>query len=256
MEDPIVGGYTADKVALRRAIGLAFNAEEEIRLPRRNQATAAQGFMQPETYGYDPKFKTEMSEFSRPKAMALLDMYGYVDRDGDGWRDLPDGRPLVIHYATQPDALSRELVEIWRKNMDAVGIRMEFKVAKWPQHLKAARAGKLMMWGLGYSASAPDSDGALSLFYGPGKGLQNLSRFELPEYDALYIRQALMPDGPERLALMQKAMKLLVAYMPMKASSHRIMTDMSHSWFLGYKRHPVARHFWKYVDIDSSRLPR
>lgn len=256
MEDPVVGGYTEDKVALRRAIGLAFNAAEEIRLPYRNQAMAAQGFIQPETYGYDPKFKTEMSEFSRPKAMALLDMYGYVDKDGDGWRDLPDGRPLVIQYASQPDAFSRERTEIWRKNMDAVGIRMEFKVAKWPQNLKAARAGRLMMWGLAYSASAPDGEGVLGLFYGPAKGLQNLPRFDLPEFNKLYKQQALMPDGPERLAVMQQAIKLVVAYMPMKAGSHRIMTDMSHPWFLGYKRHPVARHFWKYVDIDTSKLPR
>ena len=23
-------------------------------------------------------------------------MFGYVDRDGDGWRELPDGKPLVL----------------------------------------------------------------------------------------------------------------------------------------------------------------
>lgn len=35
MENPTVGGNATDKVALRRAIGLAYNTEEEIRLPRR-----------------------------------------------------------------------------------------------------------------------------------------------------------------------------------------------------------------------------
>src|SRR5450755_3237220 len=34
MEDPVVGGYTADKVALRRAIALAVNVDEEIRQVR------------------------------------------------------------------------------------------------------------------------------------------------------------------------------------------------------------------------------
>ena len=51
MEDPIVGGNATDKVALRRAIALAYNSEEEIRLPRRNQAIPAQGPIQPTTYG-------------------------------------------------------------------------------------------------------------------------------------------------------------------------------------------------------------
>jgi ABC-type transport system substrate-binding protein len=215
---------------------------------------AGQSTIQPMTYGYDPKFKTEMSEYSPAKAMALLDMYGYTDKNGDGWRDMPDGSPLVVQYATQPDALSRELTEIWRKSMDAIGIKMEFKVAKWPENLKAARANKLQMWGLGYSASVPDGDGALALAYGPAKGEGNLSRFDLPEFNKLYLQQQIMPDGPERL--MQKASKLLVAYMPYKVSAHRIMTDMWHPWFSGYLRHPTSRAFWKYIDIDPSKLPK
>lgn len=256
MEDPVVGGYTPEKIALRRAIALAYNSEEEIRLPRRNQAIPAQGPIQPTTYGYDPKFKTEMSEFSRARALALLDMYGYVDRDGDGWRDLPDGKPLLLEYATQPDAASRELNEIWKKNMDAAGIRIEFKVAKWPEQLKAARAGRLMMWGLGYSASSPDGAGALGLAYGPSQGEGNLARFQNADYDRIYQQQQLMADGPERLALMQKGVKIMVAYMPYKFSTHRILTDMAQPWLLGYRRHPSAREFWKYVDIDTARLPR
>ena len=256
MEDPVVGGNTPDKVALRRAISLAYNSEEEIRLPRRNQAIPAQGPMQPTTYGYDPKFKTEMSEFNRAKAMALLDMYGYVDKDGDGWRDRPDGSPLVLEYATTPTAADRALNEIWKKNMDAVGIKIVFKTGKWPEHLNAARAGKLMMWGLGYAASSPDGSGALGLAYGPGKGEGNLSRFENAEFDQLYQKQQFMPDGPERLAIMQKMVKIMVANMPYKFSTHRIRTDLMQPWLLGYRRHPTSRGFWRYVDIDTSKLPK
>ena len=38
MENPVVGGYTPDKVALRRAIALAVDLDREIRLVRRDQA--------------------------------------------------------------------------------------------------------------------------------------------------------------------------------------------------------------------------
>ena len=256
MANPIVGGYTPDKVALRRAIALGFNGDEEIRLPFRNQATMAQGPIQPLTYGYDEKFKSEMSEYSPAKAMALLDLYGYTDKNGDGWRDLPDGKPLVIEYATQPDGFSRERIEIWKKCMDAIGVKMVFKSSKWPENLKMARSDKLMMWGLAYSASAPDGDGALALGYGPAKGQTNLSGFDLPAFNKLYMQQQLLPDGPERLAMMQQAVKLMVAYMPVKVVSHRTMTDMSHPWFEGYVRRSIARGFWKYVDIDLSKLPK
>ncbi len=253
MEDPVVGGYTPDKVALRRAIALAYNTEEEIRLPRRNQAIPAQGPIQPMIYGYDPKFKTEMSEFNRARAVALLDLYGYVDRDGDGWRDMPDGKPLLLQYAATPTASDRELNQIWKKNMDAIGIRIEFKTGQWPEHLKAARAGKLMMWGLGYSASNPDGNDALQFAYGPAKGEGNLARFENAEFDRLYRKQQLMADSPERLAIMQQMVKIMVAYMPYKFSTHRILTDMMQPSLLGYRRHPISRGFWRYVDIDPGK---
>jgi hypothetical protein len=42
MDDPLVGGYTPDKVALRRAIFLAVDVEREINLVRRGQAVVAQ----------------------------------------------------------------------------------------------------------------------------------------------------------------------------------------------------------------------
>jgi hypothetical protein len=37
---------------------------------------------------------------------------------------------------------------------------------------------------------------------------------------------------------------------------HRIGTDLMQPWLHGYKRHPFAREFWSYVDIDTAQLPR
>jgi ABC-type transport system substrate-binding protein len=249
-DDPVVGGYTPEKVALRRAIALAYNSEEEIRVARRSQAVPAQTAIAPATYGYDPALKTSMSDHDPARARALLDMYGYVDRDGDGWRELPDGAPLTLEYATQPDQASRQLVELWDKYMKAVGLRIVFKPAKWPENLKASRAGKLMMWGVAWSAGSPDGDTFLALAYGPNKGGANHARFDLPAFNELYIKQNKMPDGPEREKIMVEASKLMVAYVPYKLSSHRIATDLMHPWVVGYRRNPFVREFFKYVDID------
>ena len=252
MENPLVGGYTPAKVALRRAISLAVDVEREIRLVRRGQAIPAQGPLAPECWGYDPKFKSEMSDFSRVRAKALLDVYGYVDRDGDGWREQPDGRPLVLEYATSPDQTSRQLTELWKKNMDAIGLRIEFKTAKWPEQLKASRAGKLMMWGVGWVAGQPDGDTFLALGYGPNKGQANHARFDLPDFNRLYEKQRGLPDSPERQQLMTDAARLMVAYMPYKVHVHRLFTDLTHPWVLGYHRNIFVRSFWRYVDVDPS----
>jgi ABC-type transport system substrate-binding protein len=250
MESPIVGGYTPDKVALRRAISLGVDLDQEIRLVRRNQAIPAQSPIGPSTWGYDAAFRSEMSEFSRARARALLDLYGYVDRDGDGWREMPDGSPLVLEYGTQTDQQSRQLIEQWRKNMTALGIRIDFRYAPWPENLKAARASKLMMWGVGWSATAPDGDTFLALGYGGNRGQANLARFDLPEYNRLYERQRVLPDGPERAELMHAAKKLMIAYMPYKVHVHRTFTDLAHPWVIGARRNIFVRDFWKYIDVD------
>jgi ABC-type transport system substrate-binding protein len=254
MEHPVVGGYTPDKVALRRAIGLAYSVTDEINLARQQQAVPAQGVVPPATSGYDPLLKTEMSDHDPARAKALLDLYGYVDRDGDGWRDLPDGRPLILEYASQPDESSRQLQELWKRAMTAIGIRIQFKIAQWPENLKASRAGKLMMWGAGWFGLSPDGDYFLGLGYGPNKGQSNHARFDLPAFNELHQRQVVMPDGPEREAVMRQASLLLTAYMPYKFSVHRLYTDLTHPWVQGYHRHPFMRDFWRYVDIDDRVL--
>jgi ABC-type transport system substrate-binding protein len=256
MEDPTVGGYTPDKIALRRAIALAIDVDKEIRLPRRGQAIASQGPISPGVFGYDASLKTTMSEHDLARAQALLDLYGYVDADGDGWRDQPDGSPLTIEYSTEQDGEKRALAELWQKAMDAIKVRIKFRVAKWPENLKASTAGKLMMWGVGWSAAAPDGDTFLALGYGPNKGQSNKARFDLPAYNALYEAQKKLPNGPERLAVMTEAQKMMVAYMPIKLHVHRVYTDIAQPWVIGYDRNGFVREFWKYIDIDREVLQR
>ena len=254
MEDPLVGGYTPEKVALRRAINLGIDIAREIAIPRRGQGEPAQSPMVPHTTGYSATFKSEMGEYSPAKARALLDLYGYIDRDGDGWREQPDGSPLVLLRATQPDATQRQLDEVMQKNMTAIGLKMEFRPAKWPENLKAAQAGKLMMWGVGSAATQLDGQGALQRLYGPAGGA-NLARFKNAEFDALYDRMSVLPDGPERDALFLHAKRMAVAWAPYKNHLHRYYTDIAQAWFIGYRRPLFWNRWWHLIDIDEQRQP-
>jgi len=105
-------------------------------------------------------------------AQALLDLYGHVDRDGDGWRDQPDGAPLVL------------------------------------------------------------------------------------EYNRLFQRQRVLPDGPERLAVIRRIKEITVATMPYDAHVHRIRTDLAQPWVVGYHRNVFLREYWRYVDIDLAEKAR
>lgn len=251
MEHPLVGGYAPGKVALRRAISLAYDVEEEIRLLRGGQAMPAQGPIAPETFGYDPAWRSVVSEYDPARARALLDLYGWVDRDRDGWREQPDGRPLVLEMMAEPDQRSRSFDELLRRRLAAVGLRVAFRIGQWPENSKSARAGRYMIWYQGWSLPQPDSDSLLALAYGPNRDTAGGARFVLPAYDALYRSQRELPDGPERAADLERAVELLAAYMPYKYTVWRTTTELLQPWVVGYRHHDFASS-WPYVDVGPS----
>ena len=252
MDDPTVGGYTPEKVALRRAISLAYNTRDEIAIVRKGQAVPAQAPWSPGVAGYDPNFRTTANDHDIPRAKALLDMFGYVDRDGDGYREMPDGSPLTLVFNSTPTAKDQQIDELWKRSMDDIGVRFTVRKAKWPDLLKESYAGKLMIWQLGGAASAPDADTWLSTLYGPNSGMKgNQANFRLAEYDRLYEKARTMPDSPERTKIYEQLAKIVVAYAPWKINVNRILTDMWYPWVVGYRRPLVqGSTFWLYLDID------
>jgi ABC-type transport system substrate-binding protein len=251
-DDPLIGGDAPEKVALRRAISLGYNIEEEIRLIRRGSMVPAQSQVPPLTSGYDSHFVSEMGQFDRARARALLEMYGYVDRDGDGWRETPEGAPLELSISTEASQIDRAFNEMWKRQLDALGLRVNFRVNQWPENLKAARAGKLMIWLLGYTAAGADSDSFLGLAASKNIGTSNFARFRNASYDRLYDRQRQLPDGAERDAVIREMKRIWVVYMPYKVHGHRFVNDLSQPRLIGYRRHPFARDFFKYLDVDDA----
>jgi ABC-type transport system substrate-binding protein len=252
MEDPVVGGYTADRIALRRAVGMAYNVPEEIRVIRQGQAIPATQPLPPNVSGHNPDLQSALT-FDPARARALLDRFGYRDRDGDGFRELPDGKPLVLSLASAPSATDRHYDELWQRSMTAVGIRLEFVKQKWPDLLKAGRYGQLQMFTLGNINTTPEGFGFLGLLYGGHAGFSNLARFRLPEYDRLYEQARSMPDGPARAKLMQQMSELVVAYAPWNMSVYRYENVIVQPWVVGYKYNAFTAHPWMYYDIDVER---
>ncbi len=252
MDDPVVGGYTPDKVALRRAIGMAYNVGEEIRVLRQGQALPATQAVPPNVTGYDPKFEGN-AKFDPAGAKALLDKFGYVDRDKDGWRDLPDGKPLVLKIAAGTNALDRQYMELWQRSLNAVGLRVEFSNQKFADNLKAARLGQLQMWMLGNIATTTEGFGFLGLLYGGHAGFSNLARFRLPEYDKAYEEARALPDGPERTRLLRRMAELVSIYAPWNLHAYRYENVLVQPWVQGYKYNAFDRQPWAYYDVDLAR---
>jgi ABC-type transport system substrate-binding protein len=253
MEDPVVGGYTADRVALRRALALAYDIDVEIAAVRRGQGVVAQGPIGPGLAGYDPQFRSDTTRHSFARAKALLDLYGWVDRDGDGWRERPDGGPLSIEFAVSATAFGRAIAEVWQRTGDRIGVRLKFRFMPVGELLKSARSGALQASILSWGATMPDGEGLLQLLYGPNKGKTNSARFALPEFDRLYEQAQVMPDSPERTELYRRMSKLVLAYAPWRAGVHPVATSMWQPWLSGFRSGGQVNSYLHFLDIDATR---
>jgi oligopeptide transport system substrate-binding protein len=255
LDDPIVGGRSVDKIALRRAIILAFPTEEYVRVSWRGQAEPATQIIPPTQTGHNPKRKNPI-RYDPQLANALLDRFGYKDKDGDGFRDMPDGSPLVITRSTTPRALDRETDELWKKAFDSIKIKIQFNTQKWPDLLKQARAGQIQFWQLGWNSAATDGNSFVQLMYSKNIGQSNFARLRDKQYDELYEKAQLLPIGPKRWSLYATMNDIAMVNSVWHPGVFRYQNVVMQPWLTNYKRMPFRQHFWHLMDIDESKRPQ
>jgi ABC-type transport system substrate-binding protein len=247
--DPIVGGFAKEKIALRRAINMGYDLPAEIRVIAKNQEIQAQMPIPPGVVGYDASYRG-VNQYDPVLANELLDYFGYK-KGSDGYRTLPDGKPLTIRQATGTAAIDREYSELWKRSMDAIGIRMLFEPGKFADTLKAAKACHVMMWQASWTADYPDGDNFMQLLYGPNTGESNNGCYESKAYDALYEKSlTLPPTSVERNHLfidMSRQMEVDGAW---NLHSSPIRNQLIRPWVKGYKKHPILQAEFVYMDVD------
>lgn len=249
MDDPLIGGYSKEKIALRRAIALGYNSAVDIAQMKKGLALPAATPLPPNVLGNDPGYRSPVA-YDPALANALLDRYGY--RKGkDGYRTQPDGKPLLLVMHSEASTVGRLRDELWRKNLNAIGLDVTFKSDKKTEIIKASRLGKVMMFETNWVADFPDGDNFYQLLYGPNAGRANYARFNLPAYNQRYEQARLMGESPQRTALYDEMAQLIHAYTPWVLLTHPISADLQQPWLKHYRRHPVEFTNWRYLDVDA-----
>jgi ABC-type transport system substrate-binding protein len=247
-QDPVLGGFSKEKIALRRAIIMGYNLEEEIRVVRNNQAVRAVMPIPFGVVGHDPNWKP-LNNYDPVLANKLLDRFGYK-RGRDGYRTLPDGKPLTIRYATGTSAIDRQFNELWKKSMDVIGIRMEFDQGRFADHLKRAKACQLTMWGASWLADYPDGENFMQLLYGPNTGQSNNGCYQSKAFDALYEKMLKLPDSPERNRLFLEMTRQMEVDGAWSLHVSRERNQLIWPWVKGYKKHPILHSEFIYMDVE------
>ena len=247
--DPVTGGFSREKVALRRAIAMAYSVDDEIALLRRGQASRAHMIVPAGVAGHDPAYRSSIA-YEPALANRLLDRFGY-QRGADGYRSLTDGKPLLLKIHTEASASSKVVSEIWKRGLDRIGLRAEFIVSNFADNVKAATECKLMMWGGAWHADFPEGENFVQLLYGPNAGRGNHGCYQSPAYDALYRKAVALPPGEARNQLYGQMSRQMEADTAWSLHVSRVRNWLVRPWVLGFKKHPILQSDWQYIDLQK-----
>lgn len=244
-----VGGYSIEKIALRRAIAMAYKIEDQIRIIRKGQAIRAEFPIPPGIAGHDPSYRNS-TPYDPRTANALLDRFGYK-KGPDGYRTLPDGKPLVIRYSSTPSERDRQFDELMKRSLDSISIHLEIHKDRFAELIKLEKRCRLMMRGAAWIADTPDGDNFMQLLYGPNTGQSNNACYRSPKLDKLYEQSRTLPDGPERNALYRAMARVMEADTVWIMGDSRYRNVLMQPHVIGFKKHPVLPQEWMYIDIET-----
>ena len=252
MQNPIVGGLSKDKIALRRAMAMAFSADNYINILQKGDSQKLQAPIPSGVVGYDPNYRSSIP-YSVKAANLLLDRYHYKVA-ADGWRTQPNGKPVVIEMTLSGNNLrSQQQAEFWKKTLDSVKIKMTTKSMPFAEALKLEKQCKTMFKTSAWIADYPDADNFMQLFYGKNIKITNNGCVKIPEYDRLYEQAQKMIPSPERDAIYAKMSRLLEVYMPVQVIGARYRNILAQPRVIGFKKHPILPAEWMYIDIDLKK---
>ncbi len=238
LDDPVLGAHKL----LRQAMAHAYDIERRIEIFANGRAIPAHGPLPPGLFGYDADYRNPYRDYDVAKAKALLAEAGFPDGGG-----LP-----AFAYDYVASTTARQQAELFKREMAEIGIEIELNASTWPQFLERVKGRKAQIWGLAWGADYPDPENFLQLLYGPNSSPgPNGSNFDHPEYNELYDRMRIMPNGDERLRLIRRMVDIVSEECPWILGTHPFAYTLQQAWLKNYKPHEVGHGLARYYRIDS-----
>ncbi|HSV17452.1 MAG TPA: ABC transporter substrate-binding protein [Casimicrobiaceae bacterium] len=247
LRDPQVGGMDPPHIALRRAMALALDRGDLVKVVYAGQALPANQMAPPGVVGHDPALPKQVLH-DPAAARALLDRYGFR-RGADGFRTAPDGAPLVLNILLRSAAVSREIQTLLKKNFEAVSLRTTFTLSPFQDAVKDISSGHYQMWFGGFGGT-PTAVGIFSQLYSKAAPQINLSHFGRPDYDAAIERFMSTRDPAGQLAAARTMAEIERTYVPTIPVVFRLENWFVQPWLKGFRANRFD-NYWKYLDVET-----
>ncbi|MET0564845.1 MAG: ABC transporter substrate-binding protein [Acidimicrobiia bacterium] len=188
----------------------------------------------------DPKWIPEIPEenqlaYDPELANQILDEAGYMDTDGDGIREMPDGTPIVIRHAVNTDGdLAGSIGDLMVGWMEEIGIGVELEAYDQDALFGVIVEGTYdtFFWGW---VPFVDPDPMLSYFTEAEIGNYNDANWFDPAYDELYTEQNQEVDPERRVEIVHEMLTMFheaAVYIPMYVAPdlQAYRTDTFEGW--------------------------
>ncbi len=264
MLDPVVGGYSDRNRKLRQAISIVYDEEEFISIFRNGRGDVAMSPIPPGIFGYqegekgvNPEVFVWKDGLPRKKTLGyakqLMRDAGYPDG-----RDASTGEPLVLNFDTTISTGDDSALQNWRiQQFSKLGIQLNIRATDYNRFQDKMESGRAQIFSWGWFADYPDPENFLFLHYGPngrvgsGGSGANSSNYDNPSYNELFNKMKVMPDSPERLAIIERMLEIYRFDAPWASSFHPVTFTLSNEWVRNYKPHGMSQVTLKYQDIDT-----
>lgn len=214
-----------DDVRVRRAVNHAVNKDKLLRLINR-RGVEARGVLPPTMPGYQPALSGY--PYDPQRAKELLSEAGYAS----GFR-------TTLWIRVDDDAF--RLAQSVQQDLREVGIEVSVRALTWGPFLdKVKTRGQVPFFSLGWQADFPDSSNFLeTLFHSKSREANNSTFFSDASVDALLDRAARTIDSEERMDLLRRAERLVVAAAPWVFLFHPVSHQLVQPWVRNYRLHAL-----------------
>lgn len=242
MEDPVLGGYTEEKKALRQAICLALDWDEQNETFYTGQCVVYDGPVPSGVEGH-PEDGLHSNSKRGPdleRARELMTKAGY-----------PGGKGLSrIDYYTSSAQNGKEQSEMISRQLSAIGIDLKVVLLDFSTLIQKLDDKNGQMFSFAWGSDYPDAENNLSLFYGPNESPgNNHFNYKNVEYDKLYEQIAAMPPSEERNKVVDQMIGILLEDCPYAGSMARTRNYVLQPRMKYFKPVETFENWYKYVDV-------
>jgi ABC-type transport system substrate-binding protein len=247
--DPAIGGTTLERVSLRRAIAMAIDDHEFIRVIGHGRGRSGRHPIPPGIAGHDPEYRNP-NAFDPAAANALLDRAGYR-RGKDGYRRDPAGESLTVAMIVSSSTAGRRWAEFMKRSFDRIGVRASFEALPPAEHFKRMAACRFQLIRMDWGFDWPDGSSLMLAFVGAAPGSGDQSCPQDAEFDSMYEQLVSTPPGPTRDALYRRMIERLDAIMPGRLLPAAELSYLTRAGVRGWVIHPANFAPFPFVDPGS-----